>query len=142
MSETLEIKTFKKRFKRFDVSNPYSLVSTARKGLSAGIFYELADAINMPEKELAGILNLSARTIGNYRDNRKALDPYYSEHLLKIIALYEKGEQVFGNINEFNKWLEKPFWSAKDKPVDWMNTPGGIDLLLKEIEKLAQGYPV
>jgi putative toxin-antitoxin system antitoxin component (TIGR02293 family) len=112
------------------------------KDWSPKVFYDLAAAIKMPEKRLAGLINLSARTISNYKEQQKVLEPVYSEHLLKLIRLYEKGEDIFGNIDEFNYWLNKPFWNSKEKPVDWLITPGGVDLLLTEIDKLAEGYPV
>lgn len=131
----------RRHFKYLDLSSPYSLVFSARKGLKPKIFYELAGAIKMPEKTLAGIINLSARTLSNYKDQQKLLEPVYSEHLLKIIALFEKGESLFGNIDEFNYWLRKPFWNTKKTPLDWMITQGGVDLLMEELDKLAQGYP-
>lgn len=96
----------------------------------------------MPEKNLAAIINLSSRTISNYKDSQKKLEPLYGEHLLKLIVLFEKGEQIFGNIDEFNYWLQKPFWNSSEKPMDWLNTSGGVDFLTEELEKLAQGYPV
>jgi hypothetical protein len=43
---------------------------------------------------------------------------------------------------EFNYWLKKPFWNSKETPMEWIITPGGVDLLVEELEKLAQGYPV
>ena len=91
---------------------------------------------------LAGIINLSARTISNYKDQRKVLEPVQGEHLLKLISLFEKGEAIFGNIDEFNYWLRKPFWNSSETPLEWISTPGGVDLLMEELDKLAQGYPV
>ena len=96
----------------------------------------------MPEKSLAGIIILSARTISNYKQQQKTLEPIFGEHLLKLICLFEKGEAIFGNVDEFNYWLRKPFWDAKEKPIDWIVTPGGVDLLHIELEKLAQRYSV
>ncbi len=130
------------RFKGLDLSNPHAIVSSARKGLKPKIFYDLADAIKMSEKSLASIIHLSSRTISNYKEQQKVLEPIYSEHLLKLIALYNKGEEIFGNIDEFNYWLKKPFWNSKETPMDWIITPGGVDLLMEELDKLAQGYPV
>ena len=130
------------RFKNFDLSNLNSIVLTARKGLKAKVFYDFAETINMPEKNLAAVINISARTIGNYKNEEKLLDPIYSEHLLKLIRLYEKGEELFGNVNEFNYWLKKPFWNKKITPNDLINTTGGVDLILEELDKLAQGYPI
>src|SRR5215218_4052029 len=113
------------RFKNLNINNAYQLVSFARKGVQPKLFYELAETIKMPEKALAGLINLSARTISNYKEQRKVLEPVYSEHLLKLIALYEKGETLFGNVDEFNYWLKKPFWNSKETPLNWMVTPGG-----------------
>ena len=134
--------TVKDRFKNLDLSNRHSLVFTARKGIKPKVFFDLAGAIKMSESKLATILNLSSRTINNYKARQQNLDPLYSEHLLKLIALFELGENVFGNVNEFMYWLEKPFWNILEKPIDWMNTPGGVDLLTDELNRLAQGYPV
>ena len=69
------------------------------------------------------------------------LAPAYSEHLLKLIALFEKGEDIFGNIDEFNYWLKKPLWNSEDKPSDWIVTQGGVDMIMEELDRLAQGYP-
>ena len=44
-------------FKNLGLDNPYQLVSAARKGIKPKVFYDFAQAINMPEKSLAGIIN-------------------------------------------------------------------------------------
>src|SRR5688572_25109297 len=132
----------KNRFKNLNLSNSHAMVFSARKGLKPKIFYDFAEAIKMPEKILAGILNLSARTISNYKVQQKVLEPVYSEHLLKLISLFEKGESIFRNVDEFNYWLRKPFWNSHETPLDWIKTPGGVDLVMDELDKLAQGYPV
>ena len=130
------------RFKNFDLSNLNSIVSAARKGIKTKVFYDFAETIKIPEKNLASILNLSSRTISNHHQEEKVLKPIYSEHLLKLMSLYEKGETVFGNVDEFNYWLKKPFWNRKIIPFDLLDTTGGVDLVINELDKLAQGYPV
>jgi len=132
----------KNQFKSLDLRSPYAIVFSARKGVKAKIFYDFAKTIKMSEKTLANIINLSARTISNYNEQQKALEPVHAEHLLKLIILYEKGEEIFGNIDEFNYWLKKPFWNVEGTPLDWIITPGGVDLLMEELDKLALGYPV
>src|SRR5450432_4842451 len=101
------------RFKNLDVQSAFELVVSARKGIKPKLFYDFADSINMPEKKLALLINISSRTIHNYKDQQKPLEPIQSEHLLKLIALFSKGENIFGNIDEFNYWLQKPFWNSK-----------------------------
>ncbi|MEJ0082317.1 MAG: antitoxin Xre-like helix-turn-helix domain-containing protein [Puia sp.] len=130
------------RFKSLDLQSAFELVISARKGIKPKLFYEFADSIQMPEKRLALLINISSRTIHNYKEQQKPLDPIQSEHLLKLIALYRKGEDIFGNIEEFNGWLEKPFWNSKEKPIDWLTTPGGVDLVKDELGRLSHGYAV
>ncbi len=143
MSVTLINKnSVKNKFKDLNFINSHAIFFSARKGLQTKIFYDFAETIKMPERNLASIINLSSRTISNYKVKRKMLEPLYSEHLLKLIALFEKGEEIFGNIDEFNYWLKKPFWKSEEKPIDWLFTSGGVDLVTEEIDKLAQGYPV
>lgn len=143
MSAGIEVNyPVRNKFRHLDLSNSYQLLIAARKGVKTKLFYDFAEVANMPEKSLAGIINLSARTISNYKEQQKTLEPIFGEHLLKLIRLFEKGETIFGSVDEFNYWLRKPFWNAKEKPIDWIVTSGGVDLLFMELEKLAQGYPV
>jgi putative toxin-antitoxin system antitoxin component (TIGR02293 family) len=133
--------SLRKTFKNLSIENDARMFTQARAGLSSVIFYKFAQVINMPDKSLAHLLNLSPRTISNYKEKSKSLDPVQSEHLLKLIALYDKGEELFGNIDEFNYWLNKPFWDSPEKPIEWLITPGGVDLVMLEMDRLAYGYP-
>jgi putative toxin-antitoxin system antitoxin component (TIGR02293 family) len=130
------------RFQSLGLQNGSGIVFSARKGVKPKIFFDFADSINMPEKKLALLINISSRTIHNYKDQQKPLEPIQSEHLLKLIALFSKGEDIFGNIDEFNYWLQKPFWNSKEKPIDWLTTPGGVDLVMDELARLSHGYAV
>lgn len=131
-----------KIFGNLAIKDEYSLIKKAREGVRTEVFYSLADAIKMPEKLLASLINLSPRTISNYRDQEKYLDPNYSEHLLKLINLYSLGKEVLGSLEDFNLWMNRPFWNSEEKPIDLIRTSGGVDLVSAELEKLAQGYPV
>ncbi|MCW3107166.1 MAG: hypothetical protein JWQ09_1672 [Segetibacter sp.] len=134
--------SIKKRFKSFDLQSPHSIRSYANKGIKVDVFLALAEALNMPEKSLAAIINLPERMINNYKEERNNLETEQAEHLLKLIALYQKGEEIFGNVEEFNYWLKKPFWKAEETPVSRLITPAGVDLLMNELDKLVHGYPV
>jgi putative toxin-antitoxin system antitoxin component (TIGR02293 family) len=130
------------RFSNLDLKSAFAIVFSARKGIRPKVFYDFANSIKMPEKNLALLLNLSSRTISNYAVLQKKLEPVQGEHLLKLIGLFEKGEDVFGNVDEFNYWLQKPFWNAREKPIDWLVTPGGVDLVKDELDRLTHAYVV
>lgn len=128
-------------FKEHWIVNNEQIFKTAISGVHTHVFYDFADTIKMHNKSLAWLLHLSPRTISNYHQNKQALEPLQGEHLLKLIALFNKGVEMFGTIDEFNYWLNKPFWNAEEKPIDWLITPGGIDLVVKELDRLGYGYP-
>ena len=133
--------TLRTKFKHLSIDSDARMFANALTGVSPAIFYQFARLIKMPDKSLAGLLHLSPRTISNYLEKNKTLAPAPGEHLLKLIALFDKGEEIFGNIDEFNYWLNKPFWGSAEKPLDRLITPGGIDLVMVEIDRLAYGYP-
>ncbi|RYY57520.1 MAG: DUF2384 domain-containing protein [Chitinophagaceae bacterium] len=130
------------KFRDLQLKDDLSIVYSARKGVRPSVFYLFSDSVEMPEKKLAAMLHLHPRTISNYRDSKKNLNPIEGEHLLKLIHLYSTGEEVFGSIGQFSQWLEMPSWKKKEKPIDWLNTPGGVDLVHEEILQLSHGYPV
>ncbi|RYY57795.1 MAG: DUF2384 domain-containing protein [Chitinophagaceae bacterium] len=130
------------QFRDLQLNDGLSIVYNARKGVRPSVFYLFSDSVEMPEKKLAALLHLHPRTISNYRDGKKNLNPIEGEHLLKLIHLYSTGENVFGSVAQFTQWLESPSWKKKEKPMDWLNTPGGVDLVLDEVLQLSHGYPV
>ena len=130
------------RFSKMKLDNSFIIVKLARKGIKTSVFYQFASAAGFSETQLATIMNVSARTIKNYEHSGKLLEPVQSEHLLRLISLFLKGEIIFGNVSEFIYWLNKPLWNNKDKPIDWLTTPGSVDLVHDELERLANAYPV
>lgn len=123
------------------IENDITIFKQAKSGIQTALFYAFADTIKIGHKSLAAILHLSSRTISNYHQNHQPLEPVQGEHLLKLIALYDKGITLFGTIDEFNYWLNKPFWNSSEKPMDWLITPGGVDLVILELDRLGYGYP-
>lgn len=128
--------------KSLDITSDEAIFFAARKGVRPTVFYHFAKTSQLPEKELARLINLSARTISNYQERQKPLARVESEHLLKLIALYNKGETLFGSVAELNQWLHKPFWNRDDRPIDWLDTPSGVDLVMAELDRIAHGYVI
>jgi putative toxin-antitoxin system antitoxin component (TIGR02293 family) len=123
-----------------DIEGLPNIVKKALKGVSPEIFYSFATLIDMPDRYLAAMINTSARTLSNYKEQKKNLEPVKGEHLLKLIALFKKGEEIFGTLYEFHGWLFKPQLHATEVPIDWLVTPGGVDLVSQELDRVAYGY--
>ena len=127
------------KFVQYSAGLP-ELVRYARKGVKTSVFYTFANLIHMPDKYLAELINISPRTLSNYKEDDRPLEPVKGEHLLKLIVLFKKGEDVFSDLHEFREWLQKPLSHLKDKPVKWLVTPGGVDLISQEVDRIAYGY--
>ncbi len=132
----------RKKFRSLHLRDELSIVYTARKGVNPGIFYAFSDTANISEKNLAALLHVHPRTISNYREKQKSLNPVEGEHLLKLIYLFITGEEIFGSIEQFSQWINSPGWQDREKPMDWLDTPGGVDLVLEELSRLSYGYVV
>lgn len=130
-----------RKFKGLSQANPYQLTKIARKGVSVKVFFDLAESIKMSTSSLASIINLATRALTQIHTLQKTLKPAQSEHLLKLIRLFEKGERLFGSVDEFKYWLNKSFWMGKERPIEWLATPGGVNLLRMKMEKMAHCYP-
>lgn len=120
--------------------NQFSLVNKAQLGLPASAFFDLQEITDFSNQELSELLNVSFKTIQRYEKEGKQLNAQNSEQLLKIIALYQRAEQVFGSLKSFNRWLRKPAPGlGGHKPFSLMNTSGGIDLVREEIIRIEFG---
>ena len=80
------------------------------------------------------------KTINRYKQEKKKLNPRNSELILKLLALYSKGIEVFGKLESFNNWLMKPAFGIGNKtPFSLMNTSTGIDLIFEELIRIEYG---
>ncbi len=110
----------------------------ARKGVAAEAFFDVAEASLLSQSLLADLVHTSLKTLQRYRKENKRLDPQSSQHLLKLLALYRQGAQVFGSIESFNCWLDKPaFGLGNQLPLQLLETSGGIDLVMEELLRIS-----
>ncbi len=121
-------------------SSNFSLVDQAHGGVPVSAFFDLLRISGLSKSELSGLLDISFKTIQRYQKEGKSLNALNSEQLLKMIALYQKAEEVFGDISSFNRWLRKPAHGLGGKvPLKLMQTPGGIDLIYNELVQIEYG---
>lgn len=118
----------------------FQLVEQAHRGVPASCFFDIISFSGLTREELAGLLDVSFKTIQRYQKEGKNLNALNSEQLLKMITLYQKAEEVFGNLDLFNRWLRKPALGlGNQKPLKYMQTPGGIDLIMDELRRIEFG---
>ncbi|MFC0182814.1 putative toxin-antitoxin system antitoxin component, TIGR02293 family [Pseudarcicella hirudinis] len=117
-----------------------SIVFNARKGLSTKAFYDIVLLSGFKKEQLAELFHTSLKTINRYYQSEKNLDAASSEQALKIIALFKKGTELFGDLDAFRRWITKPaFGIGWQTPLDLMQTSGGIDLVMEELYRIEYG---
>lgn len=118
----------------------FKMVNRAQSGLPVSAFSDLIEISGLTNEELAGLLGLSYKTIQRYQKDGKKLNVQNSEQLLKMIALYQKAEEVFGDLESFNRWLRKPsVGMGNQQPLSFLQTSGGIDLIREELLRIEHG---
>jgi putative toxin-antitoxin system antitoxin component (TIGR02293 family) len=117
-----------------------SIVLNARKGLSSNILYDIILLTGFKKEQIATLFNTSAKTITRYTQDGKTLDIVSSEHALKLIALFKKGNEIFGEIEAFRRWIMKPAYGLGwEVPAELMETSGGIELIMEELYRIEFG---
>lgn len=117
-----------------------NIVLTAKNGVSAKAFFDVAVVSGIEKNKLAGLLNVSLKSLNRYKQQNKKLSPGKSERVLKLMALYRKGEEIFGNVNEFRKWMDEPAYGLGNMiPETLLQTSGGIDLIMEELSRIEFG---
>lgn len=85
-------------------------------------------------------LNISVRTLRNYKNSETILKENTKEQLLLLISLYKQGNEVFGSSKEFNKWINtKNFYFDDVAPVSFLNTVTGIRFIKNRLTAMEYG---
>jgi len=116
------------------------LVEEGAAGVPVSAVFDLIGFTRLRKEFFADMLNISSKTLDRYRQAEKKLNPASSEMMLKLFSLYKKGEETFGNIDEFLKWIEKPAYGLGYKvPKTLIQTPAGMDLIMDELTRIQYG---
>jgi putative toxin-antitoxin system antitoxin component (TIGR02293 family) len=114
------------------LSEPEAIYATA--------FDDMVAVSNYDKDFAADLLDVSYKTVARYQKEKKKLSPLQSEYILKTIVLFNKGNQVFGNKESFNRWLDKPSFGLGNRiPRAFITTVGGINFIIDELNRIAHG---
>lgn len=71
------------------------------KGSKLDFFKALDELTGLGDQVLADWLNITTRTLHNYRTKSVALKPITKEHIVLLLSLYRNGIRTFGNKEDF-----------------------------------------
>ena len=122
------------------IRDKISIVLSSRRGVDAVLFFDLAELTGYRREEIAPLFDTSLKTLLRYKETRRKLSPVAGELGLKMMALFQHGEAIFGSIAEFRSWLDVPAYGlGNQRPFELMQTSGGIDLIDDELARIEFG---
>lgn len=121
------------------IDTKMDLLEIANEGITKQSIIFFSEKINLSLKSLAGLLDISARTIQR-RSDCEPLSREISEHILQLAHVYSRGEEVFGNLKKFNQWLNCSCIALDNKtPLSLLNSRYGIEMVIDELGKIEYG---
>ena len=123
------------------VEDYLEVVYQVDKGVSIRKFDMLLEKSGLQKQVLAGLLGLDPRTIDNYRKQNKKFGALEGELLIKLDNLFEFSGSIFQSMDDFRQYLEAPAYAFDQrKPIDFLNTCSGVDLVMQALQRIAHGY--
>ena len=121
------------------VRNQSDLIELARTGIPKNEVLKMAKHLSFSGKELSIIINLSERTLQRYPNDKK-LEKIASEKAIQLAKLYERGNEVWGDLERFKGWMRhpNPFLGSKT-PLEILDTNFGFEMVLDEIGRIEHG---
>jgi len=125
-------------FEKKNLDSPLDFVELSRKGISMKVLKKIQDFTSLTNKEIAQILPVSERQLIRYKTNH-TLRKDISSHLIQLVELFDKGYDVFSK-EKFQRWVRSEIIVLQDKrPIDYMDTPIGINLLQNVLGRIEHG---
>jgi putative toxin-antitoxin system antitoxin component (TIGR02293 family) len=132
-SSFLAIKAFK------SVDNDFEEIAAIKSGVPMSSLSFFMEKAGLSLVEMADILHTTDRTLRRY-DAHKKLNPEQSERAIELAKLYARGEDVFGNLENFKQWIDSPIMALGfKKPKEFLDTSVGIGVLMKLLGRIEHG---
>jgi len=122
-----------------DIKNENDLIHVIRKGIPKQAMTHLMHIADISLNEMASIIHTSDRTLRRYSPHQK-LSEQQSERMVEMARLYSRGEEIFGDIENFKDWMDTSLLPlGNKKPKEYLDTSLGIAMLMDELGRIEHG---
>lgn len=112
----------------------------AKKGIQKSKLLSIARESGLTLTELSSYLRISTRSIQE-KEPSQLIAPGPSERALYIARLFNLGFGIFGNQDKFRNWLNTENYAmGGEKPVSYLDTFSGIQLVMDELNAIEYGF--
>ena len=117
----------------------YDLLKLARRGISKKSLIALAKQISLTIEEIAGVLHISDRTLQRYTPDT-LVKTGYADRAIELAKLYERGIDVLGSAEAFNKWVKAPNYAlGGEVPFNLLDTHIGFTIVTDTLGRIEHG---
>jgi len=118
-----------------------ALVEEIRKGLSVSVISKMVKELDVSQRSLLKVLDVSTATLTRRRQDRKRLNLQESDRVYRIANVYRAAVQLFeGNRDHARQWLNQPAKALGGQtPFELLDTEAGADEVLDLIGRLEHG---
>lgn len=126
------------------VNEPGSVYFYLSKNNVDSTYIELMDElVSLNDSVISDWLNITPRTLRNYRSKDVSLKDNTKEHIISILSLFKHGISVFGSTDAFEQWLSAPnFLLDEKRPLEFLDTISGIRLIDNRLTAMEYGENV
>lgn len=118
----------------------YNVIEQSESGVSINYLNKLSDKFDITTHDWSEIMGISTKSIQRYQQQENTLSAIQTEFVLKIEQLYLVGEEVFGSVQSFKQWMQKPAYGLGNKiPAKILTTISGINLVINQVMRIAHG---
>jgi putative toxin-antitoxin system antitoxin component (TIGR02293 family) len=127
-------------YNSIDDRNILFLIKKSREGMEYSAFNHLQKEIPLKPVVWSKILHLSERTLQRYKKEKLSFGPLYSERIIEVQLLFNKGVEVFGDKDNFNSWLNLENVALGGiKPISLLDNTFGIMMIKDELTRIEHG---
>jgi len=122
------------------VESPFDFIHIASEGVNADVIQNFRIYFNLSRELTADILDISAPTLYRWAKSNKRLERNFSVKLFEIADLFLFGSEVFGNKENFFKWMNLPNTALGGmEPLELIEIPGGVSKVKDVIGRIEHG---
>jgi putative toxin-antitoxin system antitoxin component (TIGR02293 family) len=117
-----------------------ALIDRIRNGLPGETVITLARKIGVAQKDVAGWLHTTTRTLQRHIETRQNLSPEISDRVAQLVRVYCRCNEVFKDEEKVSAWLKAPNYALGGVvPTTLLDTIPGIELVLDELGRIEHG---
>lgn len=144
MAKTIKNKTYEIKEKSLSVLSDefieYNVIEQSQSGVSINYLNKISNKFDISTNDWSDIMGISTKSIQRYQQQENILSATQTEFVLKIEQLYSVGQEVFGSVQNFKQWMQKPAYGLGNKiPSKILTTISGINLVINQVMRIAHG---